>query len=59
MRVDEIAGIHKKRYKDYRLTKGVSRRGGEVGDISDMAKRSMMLGKECCSKKPRCSKNQP
>ena len=59
MRVDEIAGIDKKRYKDYRLTKGVSGKGGEVGDIADMAKRHYDAWKRVVANNPDVAKSNP
>ena len=59
MRVNEIAGIDKKRYKDYRLTRGVSGKGGEVGDIADMAKRHYDAWKRVVAKNSDVAKANP
>ena len=59
MRVNEIAGIDKKRYKDYRLTKGVSGKGGEVGDIADMAKRHYDAWKRVVAKNKQIAQSNP
>ncbi len=59
MRVNEIAGIDKKRYKDYRLTKGVSGKGGEVGDIADMAKRHYDAWKRVVANNKQIAQSNP
>ncbi|OUW32505.1 MAG: hypothetical protein CBD31_01635 [Flavobacteriaceae bacterium TMED171] len=59
MKINEIAGIDQKRYKDYRLTKGVSGKGGEVGDIADMVKRHYDAWKRVVSQYQSVAKSNP
>ena len=59
MRINEIAGIDQKRYKDYRLTKGVSGKGGEVGDIADMVKRHYDAWKRVVTQYQNVAKSNP